>query len=150
MSSNSSRSNVGGIFGVVMWMAKDRGGENPPTSLDSDVECVRIPIISSQSQYSQSVTGEAGAQRVEHTLTLTTLAADKFWGVGALDQAQRVGCIAQVQISSVGEILLGWSENLGYDQPLRLSKVTTQSSDSVNLNCTKKWVFKSYSTTPLI
>ncbi|MFR9603322.1 MAG: hypothetical protein SNG02_05565 [Rikenellaceae bacterium] len=146
----SSRSNVGAVFSVVMWLAKDSGRDNPPTSLDSGTKSVRIPIVSAQSQYSEVVTINSGITNVEHTLTLTTCSSDEFWDVGPLDEASRVGCIAEVDVSAAGSILLGWSSHLGYDQPLRLTKVTSQGSDSVNQRCTKSWVFKSYSTRALI
>ncbi len=145
-----SRSNVGGVFSVEMWLAKDSGRVEPPTSLDCDMASVRVPVISAQSQYSEQVTVNQGIRLVEHTLTLVTEATDNFWGDMALEDAERVGCIAEVVLSSYGRVLLGWSPNLGYEQPLRLTKVSTQSSDSVDRNCVKSWIFKSYSTQPLI
>ncbi len=146
----SSRSNIGGVFSVELWLAEDNGRSDPPTSLDSTNGSVRVPLISSQSQYSESVVISGGVSKVEHTLTLVTEAADDFWSDSALDQAQRVGCIGEVVLSSKGTILLGWSSRLGYDQPLRLVKVTSQSGASVNEGYTKSWTFKSYSTESLI
>ncbi len=145
-----SRSNVGGVFSVVMWRAEDSGRSDPPTSLDSDLATVRVPIISTLSSYTEAISINGGIKRVEHTLTLTTLSTDNFWGKEALRGGEVTGCIAEVEISSHGKILLGWSPNLGYEQPLRLTKSTTQSSNSVNEGCTKSWIFKSYSTQPLI
>ncbi len=145
-----SRSNVGGVFSVVMWLCEGSGRCDPPTSLDSGVRAIRVPIVSDQSGYSETVTIDGGIRHVEHTLTLTTHARSDFWDVGALAGAESVGCLAEVEVSSFGQILLGWSYKLGYDQPLRLVQVVSQSSGSVAEGCTKKWVFKSYSTQSLI
>ncbi len=141
-----SRSNVGGVFSVEMWLAKDGGRGNPPSPLDS----VRVPIISALSGYNESVSANGGVVKVEHTLTLVTEATDNFWGNIALEGAQSTGCLARVELSSSREILLGWSPNLGYDQPLRLTKVAVQSVESVNQSLNKTWVFKSYSTRSLV
>ncbi len=140
----SSKSNVGGVFSVEMWLAKDDGRGDPPTPLDS----VRIPLISARSGYSESVSVDGALVRVEHTLTIVS--EENFWGDMSLEGADRVGCLAQVELSSRGRILLGWSPNLGYDQPLRLTKLSAQSVDSVSDRLYRTWVFKSYSTSSLI
>ncbi|MFI3291889.1 MAG: hypothetical protein SNG27_00215 [Rikenellaceae bacterium] len=146
----SSRSNVGGVFSVVMWLGGDSGRSDPPTSLDSGVMAVRVPLISEMSSYSESVEIDGGVRRVEQTLNIVTHAQDDFWRRAELFGAERTGCIAEVEVSSLGRILLGWSSRLGYDQPLRLVQTSTQSSSSVAQGCTKKWVFKAYSTQSLI
>ncbi len=146
----TSRSNVGGVFSVVMWLCEGSGRSDPPTSLDSGVSAVRVPIISDQSNYSETVTIDGGVRHVEHTLTLITHARSNFWDRVEFMGAEYTGCLAEVELSSFGQILLGWSHKLGYDQPLRLVQVVSQSSGSVAEGCTKKWIFKSYSTQPLI
>ncbi|MFI3282494.1 MAG: hypothetical protein SNG10_03085 [Rikenellaceae bacterium] len=145
----TSRSSIGGVFSVVMWLCEDSGRSDPPTSLDGDITSIRVPIISSKSSYSETTEIDGGICHVTHTLTITTT-NETFWSNKALRGAETVGCIAEVEISSLGKILLGWSSRLGYDQPLRLTKTTVESSSSVNEGCTKSWVFKSYSTQPLI
>ncbi len=146
----SSRSNVGGVFSVVMWLCGDSGRGIPPTSLDSGVQAVRVPLISGMSSYEESTEIDHGVRRVEHTLTIVTHAQDDFWSLAPLAGGDYLGCVAEVELSSYGQILLGWSSLLGYDQPLRLTQTLTQSSSSVGQGCTKKWVFKAYSTQSLI
>ncbi|MFI3301883.1 MAG: hypothetical protein SNH35_06660 [Rikenellaceae bacterium] len=141
----SSKSNVGGIFSVDMWLAKDDGRGNPPTPLDS----VRIPIISSSSSYQEvESVSSGGVCKVEHTLTI--VCEENFWGDKRLCGADVVGCVARVELLGRGKILLGWSPNLGYDQPLRLTKFTTQSTGAANERLYRTWVFKSYSTSSLV
>ncbi len=148
MTATYSKSNAAGVFSVEMWLANECGGSNPPTS--STRQSIRVPIISSLSNYSEVVKVEGGRRHVEHTLTIATQSSDKFWESKALQGAEYTGCIADVCLSSHGTIQLGWSSALGYDQPLRLVQVSASSSEAVNQSCLKEWVFKSYSTTSLI
>lgn len=150
MTTICSQSSAKGVFSVEIWLANGCGGSNPPTSSKSQPQRVRVPIISSQSRYSERVTVEGGRRYVEHTLTIVTQSSDKFWEDKALRGAEQIGCIADVCLSSHGTIKLGWSDDLGSDQPLRLTQITSASSDAMNQSCLKEWTFKSYSTTPLI
>ncbi len=129
MSSAKSRSGIGGVYSVVLWQANDSGRITPPTSLDSDVVAVRIPIDSTSSSYNEVVTINRGVVKVNHTLTLVTDAECDFWSHEALSDASRVGCIAEVTLSSYGKILVGWSSNLLYEQPLMLTRTSVVSSD---------------------
>ncbi len=146
----SSRSNAGGVFSVEMWPSSQSGESLSPSDLKDKLTTVKVAIISADSSYTESVTLNGSTVKVEHTLTITTAANDMFLLADALADGQYLGYIAQVEISSYGKITLGWSSTLGYDQPLRLVETTFQSGQAVNSTSTKRWVFKAYSTTPLI
>ncbi len=145
-----SRAGVGGVFSVVVWPAKESGRSDPPTSSDSEVEAVRVEIDTAKSTYRELVSVDRGVVKVEHTLTLVTDAECDFWQREAMAEAVVSGCIAEVVLSGYGEVLLGWSRSLGYEQPLRLVRTTVESGDDMGSQCQKSWVFVAQSTEPKI
>jgi hypothetical protein len=95
---------------------------------------VAVELVDDGSQYEESAESDNTLVSVKHTLTLCSdrwLAAAWF-DKEFMQRAAADGVAARITMATGEEIVVGWSERFGFEQPLRLKTLTFCSGSKPN------------------
>ncbi len=133
---NSRSRPLGGIASLVLGVAPTDGAA--PALSESGTQ---IPLLEDRSTYTQIATYTQQHASVKHSLKLYTsldfVLPEELAG-GLTD-----GFVADLELNSLHQISLGWSEEAGSDRPLRLVSCSTSSGEKASERGYKEWVFES-------
>ena len=111
---------VGGIRAVAVIPSLGAAATGSPAEVAA--AAVGVPLAEGRSQYEERVEADAGAVRVEHRLTIA-MPADYARQLLTEELCRRwteQGTAAVVETESGERLVVGWSERMGAEQPLRL------------------------------
>lgn len=121
---------VGGVAGVSLYRKGDieavRVADGLCTGIDlgTGAAPLAVPIAEDRSSYTEESVGEEGLPATRHSLTLVChryAGREKFAGP-ILEELSTDGAVACVELYTGERLLVGWSERLGFEQPLHLKK----------------------------
>lgn len=95
--------------------------------LGEGVFAIELPLLEEQSRYEEELTLRGGVPSVKHTLELSI---DRFEGdpleVWRLERELLSGVVARVETLAGEQLLVGWSQRVGLEAPLRLYSLTEE------------------------
>lgn len=89
-----------------------------------------VELVDDRSSYTQKLSVENGVAVVVHTLTLVALCTDAapWLSDQFIESASREGLIAKVELNDSQHLVVGLSERLLFEQPLRLQSIVVDSA----------------------
>jgi hypothetical protein len=127
---------IGGVARVALHSA-DAVRE---VSFASDGECAilfgdeatEVELLDDGSTFVEKITTDTGIALVRHTLSLVASrnSAEAWLDPDFLQRATRIGVIAEVVLNDGRAFVVGYSQHLTTEQPLRLREATISSGDT--------------------
>ena len=114
---------VGGVRSVTLHAADTVG---------RTMESIDVELMDDGSTYREVLSVEQGSGVVKHTLTLKALysAAEAWLSREFIDMATLAGVVAEVTLNDSRQIVVGQTEALGAEQPLRIKSLEVDSAHS--------------------
>ncbi len=121
---------VGGVAGVSLYRKSDveavRAADGLCTGIDlcTGAAPLTVPLAEDRSSYTEESVGEEGLPATRHTLTVVChrYAGREMFAGPLLEELATDGAVACVELSNGERLVVGWTERLGFEQPLRLVK----------------------------
>lgn len=121
---------VGGVTGVSLYRKSDveavRVADGLCTGIDlcTGAAPLTVPLAEDRSSYTEESVGDEGLPATRHTLAIVChrYPGREMFAGPLLEELATDGAVACVDLSNGERLLVGWSERLGFEQPLRLKK----------------------------
>ncbi len=121
---------IGGVTGVSLYRKSDieavRVAEGLCTGLDlgTGAAPLAVPLAEDRSSYTEESVGEEALPATRHTLVIVCprYAGREIFAGPILEELSTDGAVACVELNNGERLVVGWSERLGFEQPLRLKK----------------------------
>ncbi len=121
---------IGGVVGVSLYRKSDvmavRVADGLCTGIDlcAGAAPLAVPIAEDRSSYTEESVGDEGLPATRHTLTIVChrYPGRVMFAGPLLEQLATDGALACVELSNGERLLVGWTERLGFEQPLRLKR----------------------------
>ncbi len=121
---------VGGVAGVNLYRKSDIGAVRVADGLCTGIELctgaapLAVPLAEDRSSYTEESVGDEALPATRHTLIVVCprYPGREMFAGPLLEELATDGAVACVDLSNGERLLVGWSERLGFEQPLRLTK----------------------------
>ena len=121
---------IGGVTGVSLYRKSEveavRVAEGLCTGIDlgAGAAPLTVPLAEDRSSYTEESVGDGGLPATRHTLAIVChrYPGREMFAGPLLEELATDGVLACVELSNGERLIVGWSERLGFEQPLRLKK----------------------------
>ncbi len=121
---------VGGVAGVSLYRKSDieavwvADGLCAGIDLRTGAAPLTVPLAEDRSSYTEESVGEEALPATRHTLTIVCPrhAGREMFAGPILEQLSADGAVACVELCNGERLIVGWTERLGLEQPLRLKR----------------------------
>ncbi len=121
---------VGGVAGVSLYRKSDieavRVADGLCTGIDlcTGAAPLTVPLAEDRSSYTEESVGEEALPATRHTIIIVCprFAGREMFAGPLIEQLSTDGAVACVELHNGERLVVGWTERLGFEQPLRLKK----------------------------
>ncbi len=121
---------VGGVAGVSLYRKSDVGAVRVADGLCTGIDLcagaapLTVPLAEDRSSYTEESVGEEALPATRHTLVVVCprYTGREMFAGPLIEQLATDGAVACVELHNGERLVVGWTERLGFEQPLRLKK----------------------------
>ncbi len=121
---------AGGVAGVSLYRKSDveavRVADGLCTGIDlcTGAAPLTVPLAEDRSSYTEESVGEEGLPATRHTLTVVCprYPGREMFAGPLIEELAADGAVACIELNNGERLVVGWTERLGLEQPLRLKK----------------------------